>query len=137
MAEDDDLDLAWQRYRLEGLAAGWWQDFRLETLEDLSRLHDRNRNGVSLAWALQGASYAVMCCAFLLIVKAYVSQTGGFIVVPDGVYSFHDLEALEPAKLLKLGLPLPALPPPEPLPIAPPPFLRFLLSAGHDVSPPA
>ena len=96
-----------------------------------------------LAWLAQCSAVGVSTGVFFLIVKAYLSHTGGIVIVPDGpdalvpsIYNFNDLKALDPAKLLTLGLPLPALPVPEPVPVTPP-FLRFLLLGAHDITPPA
>jgi len=123
---EGDWDTAWQRYRLEALAEGWWQHFRLEALEGLPRAYE----GPDLT---RGLAVLIGVAAFMLTVKAYLSQAGGIVIVPDGVYNFNELKALNPEKLMQMGLPMPVLPPPEPIVL---PIWRLLLGA-HDIPPPA
>mmetsp|Transcript_13530 Transcript_13530/g.22492 ORF Transcript_13530/g.22492 Transcript_13530/m.22492 type:complete len:205 (+) Transcript_13530:15-629(+) len=135
--DSEDWDMAWQRYRLEGIESGWWQSFRLEALEGLPRTSYTPRLDEKFG-------IPVAIAAFLLMLKAYLVHAGGIVIVPeDGglmtIFNFHELQEIgnkEPSKLLKLGLPMPV---PAPQPVVPPmrPLLRLLLSDFTDVLPPA
>ena len=137
---DRDLDVAWQRVRLEGIADGWWQEARLSALENLPKIPDRR-----VAWRENIATLIGMA-AFLAMLQVWVLHSGGLILAcdPDGhvfplrLLSFSDLHKMEPEKLLKLGLPLPAAaPPPQLGNPAKQAVLRLLLGADGDVVPTA
>ncbi len=139
--EDEDLDTAFQRLRLEGLASEWWADLRLEALEGLPVTSDGRWS--SRLVDVGGAAVATL--AFLSLLKLYLLQTGGgIVIVPMGegglinIYNFEELKHLEPSQLLKLGIPA-ATPPPAPATTARP-LLRLgqlLLLSADDMQPPA
>lgn len=144
--EEEDLDTAFQRLRLEGLASEWWSELRLEALEGLPVTNDGHERGWQQRFARDLASASVAFLVFLSVLKLYLLQTGGgLVIVPMGegglvnVYNFDELKHLEPSHLLKLGIP--AATPPPPAAGAVRPLLRFgqllLLSAHEDVLPPA
>ena len=144
--EEEDLDTAFQRLRLEGLASEWWSDLRLEALEGLPVTTEGHERGWQQRVARDLASASVAFLVFLSVLKLYLLQTGGgLVIVPMGegglinVYNFEELKHLEPSHLLKLGIP--AATPPPPAAGAVRPILRFgqllLLSAHEDVLPPA
>ena len=80
---------------------------------------------------------ATICAAtfgFLFILHYYLLHAGGgLVIVPEGdglgIYNFQELKHMENAHLLKLGLPMPVVPP-----IAPPGLFRwsFLTATGVD-----
>ena len=65
---------------------------------------------------------------------ADIVNTGGIVLVPEegmlSVYNFHELQNLEPSRLMKLGLPMPAVP------VVPPQLTLFqkLQMLGFDTS---
>ena len=145
--EAEDLDTAFQRLRLEGLASEWWSDLRLEALEGLPVTTEGHERWWPQRFARDFASASVAVLVFLSVLKLYLLQTGGgLVIVPMGegglinVYNFEELKHLEPSHLLKLGIPA-ATPPPPAAAGAVRPILRFgqllLLSAHEDVLPPA
>ena len=144
--EAEDLDTAFQRLRLEGLASEWWSDLRLEALEGLPVTTEGHERWWQQRFARDFASASVAVLVFLSVLKLYLLQTGGgLVIVPMGegglinVYNFEELKHLEPSHLLKLGIP--AATPLPPAAGAVRPILRFgkllLLSAHEDVLPPA
>lgn len=86
----EDWDTAWQRFRLEVAV----------TPAEVQRFLPI---GVEL---LVGSFFAA--AAFVLVLRTYLEHTGGIVLVPEGVYNFHELQAMEPAHLMQLGLPSPA-----------------------------
>lgn len=116
---DDDWDIAWQRYRLDALAEGWLPQLRLEALEGLPTV------GKSIWWEPLGV--AVAFGSLFCVVKMYLEQAGGILIVPDGpaigLYSIAELKNMEPTKLLSFGLPMP-VPPAAPTP--PPPLMQHI-----------
>ena len=110
--EEEDLDTAFQRLRLEGLASEWWSELRLEALEGLPVTNDGHERGWQQRFARDLASASVAFLVFLSVLKLYLLQTGGgLVIVPMGegglvnVYNFDELKHLEPSHLLKLGIP--------------------------------
>ena len=154
----EDLDLTWQQFRLTVLSEdpSWWATLRLEALEGLPKI-----NHCEFRQKLQeGMALFVGISTFVMIVKAYLASTGGIVIVPDDglirMYNFnecasryscllssraaliacahhlHRLNALEPARLQQLHLPV--------VPVQNSPvskhFFRLLLG-GHELPPPA
>ena len=58
--------------------------------------------------------FAIAATVFGAIVHHYILNTGGIVLVPEegvlSIYNFHELQNFEPNRLMKLGLPMPAVP---------------------------
>ena len=56
----------------------------------------------------------IAAAVFGTIVHHYILSTGGIVLVPEegvlSIYNFHELQNFEPNRLMKLGLPMPAVP---------------------------
>ncbi len=95
-------DTAWQRCRLmQQEDQIWQQEYEIRQQTPLEQL-------------------ATICAAtfgFLFILHYYLLHAGGgLVIVPEGdglgIYNFQELKHMENTHLLKLGLPMPVVPPP-------------------------
>ena len=87
---DEDVDVAWQQFRSASSAEGWWQKLRREARLSVRSPRERLE---------EAGGILVSVAVFFVILKAYVLQAGGGIVivpVPDGaglqVYNFNELK---------------------------------------------